>query len=66
MVVTANNYMFRPLTGHHQVVQQMERGWGLYNIQCDFCLMRCRSLYQIHYNQVKLGRTKQVSKVRKN
>jgi hypothetical protein len=27
-VVTANNYMFRSLTGHRQVVHPMERGWG--------------------------------------
>jgi len=27
-MVTANNYMFRPLTGHHQVVHPMKRGWG--------------------------------------
>jgi hypothetical protein len=32
---TANNYMFRPLTGHHQVVHPMKRGWWLYNIQCN-------------------------------
>ena len=25
-MVTANNYMFRPLTGHHQVVHPMKRG----------------------------------------
>ena len=24
-MVTANNYMFRPLTGHHQVVHPMKR-----------------------------------------
>jgi len=28
-----------------------EKGWGLYNIQCNFCLMtRSRSSYHIHYN----------------
>ena len=33
-MVTANNYMFRPLTGHHQVVHPMKRGWGctIYNV----------------------------------
>jgi hypothetical protein len=42
--------MFRPLTGHHQVVHLMKRDWGLYNIQCDFYLMkRSRSSYHIHY-----------------
>jgi hypothetical protein len=25
-IVTANNYMFRPLTGHYQVVHLMKRG----------------------------------------
>ena len=51
----ANNYVFRPLTGHHQVVHPMKRGWGLYNIQCNFCLMtRSRLSYHIHYNQVNL------------
>ena len=25
MMVTANNYMFRPLKGHHQVVHLMKR-----------------------------------------
>ena len=29
-MVTANNYMFRPLTGHHQVVHLMNE---LYNPQ---------------------------------
>jgi hypothetical protein len=28
-MVTANNYMFRPLTGHHQVVQPIKMGKGL-------------------------------------
>ena len=52
-MVTANNYTFRPLTGHHQVVHPMKKGWGLYNIQCNFCLMtRSHSSYHIHYNQV--------------
>ena len=27
-MVTANNYMFRPLTGHHQVVNLMKRAEG--------------------------------------
>jgi len=50
MVVTANNYMFRTLTGHHQVVHPMKRGWGLYNIQWNFCLMtRSCSLHHTHY-----------------
>ena len=60
-MVTANNYMFRPLTGHRQVVHPMKMVGGLYNIlvQCNFCLMtRSRSSYHIYYNQVKLGRTK--------
>jgi len=61
-MVTANNYMFQPLTDHHQVVHPVKRGWGLYNIQCNFCLMmRCRSSYHIHYNQVKLGRTNNIN-----
>ena len=41
-MVTANNYMFRPLTGHHQVVHIVKMGEGggcLYNIQCNFCVM---------------------------
>jgi hypothetical protein len=25
-MVTANSYMFRPLTGHHQVVHPMKKG----------------------------------------
>ena len=55
-MVTANNYMFRPLTGHHQVVHLMKMGvGGLYNIQCNYRLMtRSRSSYHTHYNQVKL------------
>ena len=28
-MVTANNYMFRPLTGHHQVVHKLKRVRGL-------------------------------------
>ena len=28
MTVTANNYMLRPLAGHHQVVHWMKRGLG--------------------------------------
>jgi len=28
MMVTANNYVFQPLTGHHQVVHPMKRVWG--------------------------------------
>jgi hypothetical protein len=28
--------MFRPQTGHHQVVHPMKRGWGLYNVQFNF------------------------------
>jgi len=60
-MVTANNYMFRPLTGHHQVVHLVKRR-GLYNIQCNFCLMkRSHSLYRIYYNQVKLGRTNNIN-----
>jgi len=37
MIVTANNYMFRPLTGHHQVVHTMKRvgGCTVYNITSD-------------------------------
>ena len=33
-MVTANNYMFRPLTGHHQVVHPMKRARGctIYNV----------------------------------
>jgi hypothetical protein len=31
-MVTANNYMFWPLTGHHQVVHRMKRGWGVVQI----------------------------------
>ena len=31
-MVTSKNYMFRPLTGYHQVVHPMKRGLGLYNI----------------------------------
>jgi len=33
-MVTANNYMFRPLTGHHQVVHTMKRvgGCTVYNV----------------------------------
>jgi len=32
-MATANNYMFRPLTGHHQVVHPMKRveGCTIYN-----------------------------------
>jgi len=31
-MVTGNNYMFRPLTGHHQVVHKMKRvEGGLYS-----------------------------------
>jgi len=30
-MLKAKNYMFRPLTGHHQVVHTMKRAWGLYN-----------------------------------
>ena len=29
-MVTANNYVFRPVTGHHHV-HPIKRGWGLYN-----------------------------------
>jgi len=34
-MVTANNYMFRPLTGHHQVVHPMKRvgGCKIYKLQ---------------------------------
>ena len=39
-MVTANNYMFRPLTGHHQVVYTMKRVEGaLYNVQCNYRLI---------------------------
>ena len=33
-MVTANNYMFRPLTGHHQVVHLMKSAEGctIYNV----------------------------------
>jgi hypothetical protein len=44
-MVKANNYMFRPLTGHYQVVHPMKRGWGLHNIQCNLCLMT-RSIHR--------------------
>jgi hypothetical protein len=43
-----------------------EKALGLYNIQCDFCLMtRSCSSYHIHYSQFKLGSSKQVGKVTK-
>ena len=32
-MVTANNYMFRPLIGHYQVVHLMKRGCILYSPQ---------------------------------
>jgi len=31
MMVTANDDMFWPLTGHHQVVHPMKRGWGAFH-----------------------------------
>ena len=33
-MVTANNYMFRPLPGHHQVVHLVKRAEGctIYNV----------------------------------
>jgi hypothetical protein len=45
-VVTANNYMLRPLTGHHQVVHPKKRGWGctiytLYIVQPQPLFIRC-------------------------
>jgi hypothetical protein len=30
-MLTANNYIFRPLTCHCKVVHTMKRAWGLYN-----------------------------------
>ena len=35
-MVTANNYTFRPLTGHHRFVHLMKRAEGckIYNIHC--------------------------------
>ena len=58
MMVTANQLhvsaSYRPSSG----CTSNEKGWGLYNIQCDFYLMtRSRSSYHVHYNQVKLGRS---------
>ena len=47
-MVTANNYMFRPLTGHHQVVHPMKRVGGLYNIQCNLCLMTTYRSYIVY------------------
>ena len=34
-MVTANNYMFRPVTGHHQVVHPMK--WGLGGCTIVYC-----------------------------
>ena len=47
-MVTANNYMFRPLTGHHQVVHPIKRLGGLYNIQYNSCLMKRDGSYIIY------------------
>jgi len=55
-MVTANNYMFRPLTGHHRVVHLMKRAED-YNMHCNYRLMtRSRSSYHTHYNQFRLGK----------
>jgi len=42
-MVTANNYMFRPLTGHHQVVHPMKRvgGCTIYNVTSDYEKLHC-------------------------
>ena len=39
IMVAANNYMFRPLTGHHHVVHPMKRGWGctIYSVTSVWC-----------------------------
>ena len=37
-MVTANNYIFRPLTGHHRVVHPKERGWAVqYTCMYIYC-----------------------------
>ena len=48
-MVTDNNCMFRLLTGHHQVAYSMKRVGSLYNIQCNFYLIR-QKLHCILYN----------------
>ena len=42
-MVTANNYMFRPLIGHHQVVIPMKRveGCTIYNVTCVRQKLHC-------------------------
>ena len=36
-MVTANNYMFRPLTGHYQVVHPMKTAQG--DVQYTYCIL---------------------------
>jgi transcription initiation factor IIF auxiliary subunit len=66
MIVTANQLHVSASNRPSSGCTFKEKGWGLYNIQCDFYLMtRSRSSYHIHihYSQVKQGRTKYVGKV---
>ena len=45
MLVTANNYTFRPLTGHHQVLHSMKRVEGciIYNVTAVRQKLHCIS-----------------------
>ena len=40
-MVTANDDMFRPLPGRHQVVHLMKRGWGLYSCTAPTLFIVC-------------------------
>jgi len=42
-MLTANNHMFRPLTGHHQVVHPMKTVGGCMDVQPDDGLLEAET-----------------------
>ena len=48
-MVTPNNYMFRPLAGHHQVVRSMKRveGCTMYIVHPSILFIEC-TMYIVH------------------
>ena len=53
-MLTHSNYMFRPLTGHHQAVHSMKRveGCAMYNVtlyivQPPALFIGCTNLYRV-------------------
>ena len=47
---TANNYMFRPLTRHHQVVHPMKRVEGCHQTEVTLYIVQPKNPFHCVYN----------------